>query len=389
MTLGNRPHILILPRWYPSRKDTMTGIFVQLQAEALAVNFEVSVLYVLPDPDCPNDMETELSVENRVQVIRVFYRTTGNDLDRWYRFYRAHMNGLRLLDGNPPDLVHVHVLTREGVMGYLIARKFRVPYVISEHWSRYYPANDFYKGFVRKRATEFVVAKAAALLPVSAKLMKAMMAKGITHPECHIVPNVIDTTLFRPSLLIPETEQKTIVHVSCFDDRSKNITGLLDAVKKVSSERNDFVLRLIGTGPDLERMKRYAEKAGLEGTLVVFAGLKNPDEVAEEYRNADFSLVSSRYETFGSVIIESLACGTPVLATDTGIASEVLGPHNGLIVRPDDTNELSDGILRMLDICRSFDRNTVSRSVAEAYTPEGVVRRIASIYDRILQKSNV
>lgn len=389
MTLRNRPHILILPRWYPSRNDIMTGVFVRFQAEALAVNFDVSVLYVCPDPECPNDMETELSVENRVQVIRVYYRISGNGLDRWYRFYRAHMNGLRLLDGNPPDLVHVHVLTREGVMGYLIARKYRVPYVISEHWSRYYPANDFYKGLLRKRATEFVVAHAAALLPVSAKLMKAMMAKGLTHPECHIVPNVVDTTLFHPSSGIHQAEQKTIVHVSCFDDRSKNITGLLDAVKKVSSERNDFVLRLIGTGTDLGSMKQYAEGSALAGTLVVFAGLKSPEEVAEEYRNADFSIVSSRYETFGSVIIESLACGTPVLATDTGIASEVLGPHNGLIVKPDDTKELADGIIRMLDICRSFDRNTVSRSVAETYTPDGVVRRIASIYDRILQKKDV
>jgi glycosyltransferase involved in cell wall biosynthesis len=363
----------------------MPGLFVRYQAEALAVQCDVTVLYVHPDPDCPNETETEFGIENRVQVIRVYFRPGSTTISRWLGFYRAHMTGLAMIGGAPPDLVHVHVLTREGFMGYLIARRFRVPFVISEHWSRYFPENDFFRGFWKKRFTRFVVSSAAAVLPVSRKLMQAMSDKGLKHPNYRIVPNVLDQDRFRWFPGPAPGGKKTILHVSCFEDRSKNITGLLEAVNELRAKRDDFILRLVGEGPDLGKTKAYASELGLADSLVVFAGMKQGDELAAEYGSADFCVVSSRFETFGTVIIESLACGTPVLATDTGIATEVIGNTNGRIVKPGDPEALAAGLAVMLESCGTYDRRAVRHTVEGKFSPDRVAAQLMEIYNSVLK----
>ena len=384
-----RPNILILPRWYPNRYDPMPGLFVRAQAEALTSRCDVTVLYVHADPQCPNMTETEFSVENGVNVIRVYFKPSPYPVAGWFRFYRAHFAGLALLGGQPPDLIHVHVLTREGVMGYLFGRKMKVPFLVSEHWSRYFPENDFFRNPVKKSVTRFIAGRSACLVAVSGKLKEAMIAKGLNHPSFPIIPNVIDMARFRPLPKSGAGGMKQVVHVSCFEDRSKNITGLLDAVSIVAKERNDFNIRLVGEGPDLGRMKDHAAGLGLSESLVSFAGLKEGDELVQEYGNADFSVVSSRFETFGTVIPESLACGTPVLSTDVGIASGVISAENGMIVPPGDTAELAAGFKTMLDRCGSFDRQKVSASVGDRFSPETVAARLTELYCQILKHNDV
>ena len=389
MNSEGRLNVLILPRWYPNRYDPMPGLFVKSQAEALSLHCNVTVLYVHPDPDCPSKKEFDLSFENGVRAIRVYYRPGNNRIRRWIRFYQAHMDGLGMIKGDLPGLIHVHVLTREGLMGYLIARRLRIPYVITEHWSRYFPENDFFRGFFKVRFTRFLVSRAAAVMAVSGKLKQAMIAKGIRHPEFFVVPNTVDTERFHLPAGPPSGEKKIVLHVSCFDDRSKNITGLLDAVRILARKRTDFVLHLAGDGPDLTRIREYASGLGLTEQTVVFTGLRSEGELAGDYGNACFTVLSSRFETFGTVIIESLACGTPVLATDTGIAAEVLNEANGLLVKPGDSEGLVNGLDAMLDRCNASDRTRVKKSLGDRYTPNNVAGRLMEIYRKVLDINDV
>ncbi len=384
-----RPHILFLPRWYPHRYDPMPGLFIRYQAEALSSFCDVTVVYVHPDPECPNRMEAESASENGVRVIRVYYRPGHGPARRWLRFYKAHQEGFAMTGSEPPDLIHVHVLTREGAMGCLFSRKYRIPFVISEHWSRYFPENDFFRGRARKWFTQAIVSRAAAVLPVSGKLMEAMMAKGLHHPAYQVVPNVIDETRFMPGQGNMPGEKKTILHVSCFDDRAKNISGLLEAVNRMKRKRNDFRVRLVGEGPDLDELKAYSDRLGLTEEEVAFAGLKEGQDLVAEYGNADFTVLSSRFETFGTVVVESLACGTPVLATGTGIAPEVITRENGLLIPPGDGTALLDGLERMLDHCRTFDRFAVRRTIEGKFTAGRIAGQLMDIYNSAIAGNRV
>jgi len=382
-------NILFLPRWYPNRHDPMPGLFIQRQAEALAKSNRVVVLYVHPDPDCPNEFEIDYAEEEGVNVIRVYYRVPAASTSffapfvHMFRFVRAHLRGLDMVGDFSPDLVHSHILTRTGVMGYWISRRLKVPHVISEHWSRYFPENNTYSGGLRKFLTRYVVRRAAGVIAVSGKLKHAMEACRLRNRNYHIVPNVIDTGLFTFSPVAERGSMKQFIHVSCFEDRSKNISGFLAAVKQLRKERSDFRCIMVGEGPDLENMQHQAMELGLMGDCVFFTGLKEGDELAALYQQSGFSVLSSRYETFGTVVIESLVCGTPVVATNVGIVPEVITSGNGIIVPTEDEDALRDALSEMLDRCDSFDREAIREGMINKYSPEAVENQLTEIYRNI------
>ena len=124
-------NILFLPRWYPNRHDPMPGLFIQKQAEVLAKSNQVAVLYVHPDPECPNEFEIDYAEEAGVNVIRVYYRVPAPSTSFFTpfvhitRFIRAHLRGLDMVSDFSPDIVHSHILTRTGAVGYWLARRWK------------------------------------------------------------------------------------------------------------------------------------------------------------------------------------------------------------------------------------------------------------------------
>lgn len=388
--LNQSLNILFLPRWYPNRHDPMPGLFIQRQAEALAKSNQVVVLYVHPDPECPSEFELDYAEEQGVNVIRVYYQVPApsgsffSPFVHLFRFVRAHLRGLDMAGDFSPDIIHSHILTRTGVMGHWLSRRLKTPHVISEHWSRYFPENNTYRGGVRKFLTRYVVRRAAAVITVSEKLQQAMQTCRLRNRNDHIVPNVIDTMLFSPSPGAGNKSLKQFIHVSCFEDRSKNISGFLAAVKQLRAERSDFRCIMVGEGPDLEDMQNLAMELGLIEDCVFFVGLIEGKELADLYQQSDFCVLSSRYETFGTIVIESLACGTPVVATEVGIVPEVINSSNGIIVPTEDEGALRDALREMLDRYDSFDRDAIREGIQDKYTPEAVGNQMTEIYRNIL-----
>jgi glycosyltransferase involved in cell wall biosynthesis len=266
----------------------------------------------------------------------------------------------------------------------LAARRFKVPYIISEHWSRYFPESKGFKGILRRIAARYVVRRAAALVPVSHRLKEAMAAHGLKNEITRVIPNTVDIGRFRIVDRQGDPEIKTVVHVSCFDDTSKNISGFLDTIKAAASQRSDFRCVFIGEGPDLVKMKSYAESLELPPERVVFTGLLENEQLAGVMATADFSVLSSRYETFGTVVIESLACGVPVLATRTGIVPEIITPNCGVVVEPGDRNGLTLGFLEMMDRCRTFDKKALRDKVAGRYSDATVAAATMALYSEVL-----
>jgi len=368
----------------------MPGLFIQRQAEALAKSHQVVVIYVQADPDCPNRFEAGYSEEAGVRIVRVYYKTAELAcpaiavLRNMVCFFMAYRRGIRIIGGFKPDIIHSHVLTRAGIVGYWLSLRFHTPHVISEHWSMYFPEQDKFRGRLRKWITRFLVCKADAIITVSEMLMMAMKAHRLTNPRYYIVPNIVDNRFFTSAEAKKNEPQKHFIHVSCFDEKSKNISGLLESVRLLRQKRTDFHCTLVGDGPDLERMKTLSGTLGLTGECVTFAGLMSIRELSELYHKADFTVISSQFETFGTVLIESLACGTPVVTTNTGIAQEVINVLNGILIPAGDPEKLVSAINRMLDECFSFDPQEVSRTIEGKFTPESVSRQLTGIYSSLI-----
>jgi glycosyltransferase involved in cell wall biosynthesis len=255
--------------------------------------------------------------------------------------------------------------------------------VVSEHWSRYLPFHDNFRGIFRRYLTKIAIKNASALTVVSDQLGKAMKLKGVTN-DYIVLPNVIDTGLFQVNTEKTPGSIKTIVHISCFEDRSKNMSGLLKAVKILSEKRNDFILRMIGTGADFEATVKLAADLEILDKFVVFEGLKEGRELADILSNADLLVLPSAYETFGIVVFESLSCGVPVLVSNVADLGILIKPPYGRVLPDIFPETIARYIDLMLDELPAYNTVEMRKFVLENYSEAKVIERTVSIYKKCL-----
>lgn len=391
--MDERLKVLFIPRWYPHRDDPMEGLFVQRQAEALARFCHVAVIHVHPVYKGESKTEAVFSERNGVRLLQVYLKS-GSAAHWWgkarylWKYYRASIRAVRSIRQFKPDIIHGHILTRAGVVTWRAAVELGVPFLISEHWSRYFPQNFSYSGWLRKLVTRMALANSAALIPVSEKLKQALEQCGLSHAFMPVVPNVVDDAQYNLPDGRADNDTITFLHVSCFDDRSKNLTGFLRSLKTLSISGSPFRCLFVGEGPDLEEVKDYARFLNIPDHLISFPGLLEGAALASAMQQADFTVVSSRYETFGTVIIESLYCGTPVLSTRVGVAEELISEENGLLVEPDNESEMTSALEEMMENCHKFNREKVRGSVSDRFSMEKVGRQLLNIYQSVLQKGS-
>lgn len=385
-----RIRVLFLPRWYPNRYDPMPGLFIRTLAEVLTRWCDVAVIYLHPDQQLSKTTDVVFAEENQVRVLRVYYpaKSGGTGILRKIReavrYYRISKKTILSIKDFRPDIVHAHILTRTALIGWRFGRFFGAPLVISEHWSRYLPGKIPFTGMFHRFLTQWVAGQAGALIPVSRILHEAMKRHGIENSKPVIVPNIVDSSRLFPLPGKQLDPVRTVLHISCFDERSKNISGFLETVKAVYTRRSDFRVIMAGEGPDLDAMREYARYLGLQEPEVKFSGLIPATELSGLFQKADFTVVSSHYETFGTVIVESLACGVPVLSTSVGIAPEVIGPANGLLVPPGDPDSFTEAFVKMLDICRDFNPTEISGTLGNRFDTETVGMQVVKIYRDLL-----
>ena len=374
-----RKHIIFLARWYPHRYDPMFGLFVQRHAEAAALFNDITVIYCHA---CERQQAKKFEIvrtnENNVDTIRVYYKKPKNKIQSLLRFYRANMMALKLC--KKPDLIHVHVLTRLGVIAWIQKLLHKTPYIITEHWSRYLPGNDF-SGFLRKTACKLVVRNAKTVTTVTENLATAMNNHGLKNDNYVVLPNVVNLDMFHINQKCTDAinHVPTIIHISCFEDKSKNISGLLESLKIIDDKGIDFQCKLIGEGMDLDLMKEKAKNLQLINK-VSFTGLLQGQALADELSSGDFLVLSSNYENMPVVILEALASGLPVVSTNVGGIKEMIDDTKGILVEPRNKEALAEAMIKMIETHKNYDANYLRNSVIEKYGYESVGMFLSRLY---------
>lgn len=384
--------ILFLTAWYPTRYDPMTGLFVKRHAELLSEHYDVSVLHALAVDSPVKSYEIEVSTENNVHTIRVFYKKVSHHipvvhlLQKLWRLFKAQSLGYKsmLKHHSPPQLVHVNILTRVGLFALYLKARYRIPYVITEHWSRYLPERKEYKGILRKLATKTIVHSGSGISTVTEKLKNAMNTNGISHERFIIVRNVVDTTLFKPIKPKPNDSNVLVFsHISCFDNDAKNTNGIVRAVAALSKHRNDFLCLMVGDGPDKREAERLAEQLGINADTIRFVGLLEGSDIVDVYNQSLFIVLFSNYETMSVVISESYACGKPVLATNVGGIPEIVNDELGLLIPPKNEEGLTTAINYMLDNYANFDPVKIRNFSIEQFGKNAVFQQFEALYQTI------
>ncbi len=382
-------NILFLARWYPNRYDPMPGLFIRRHAEALSFKRNVAVIYphAVYKSGAPL-FELNVTGKNQLTEIVIYYRSFHSGFGKVYNiaaFFLAIGKGFRTLQkqGFKPDFVHVHVLTRLAFVAFFLNITRQIPYGITEHWSRYLPLRNEFNGWLRRKTTRMLVKKSAFVTTVTENLAEAMKNHDLKNDHYLILPNVVDIQLFRPIEKI-EKSVFTFIHISCFEDQSKNISGLLRVISRLSLQRSDFRVIMVGEGMDLPLIHELAIQLNLHQPILTFKGLLQDQELANSLQQSDSLILFSNYENLPVVIPESFACGLPVIATKVGGIPEIVHPSNGILVNPGDENALLLAMSEMIDNYQRYHQSDIRAQVVKHNSTEAVGNFLANLYDQFI-----
>ncbi len=391
MVKSNPRHILFLSRWYPNRLDPMPGLFVKKHAEAAALYNDVALVHAFPmDLKNGKHFEIDRKKEDGFDSLVIYYKSVRciipgvADLIKGWRLMRYSCKGINILhkEGFKTDIIHLNILTRLGLIALWMKIRYGTPYIITEHWSRYLPITNTYHGLLRKAITKIVVRNAAITTVVTHNLRKAMQAHGLKS-NYKIIHNVVDTELFQ----INEKKEDTFtfVHVSCFEDRSKNISGMLEAVAALSRQRQDFRIMMIGEGEDLDAMKSKTQVLKLD-QIVRFYGLLENKKLSRTMSSGHCLLMFSNYENIPVVINESFACGIPVIATEVGGIPEHVDKQKGILVKAGDKKALSGAMSHMIDHWSDFHPKKLRDYALKKSSMQAVAKNLDQLYTEATSK---
>ncbi len=201
----------------------------------------------------------------------------------------------------------------------------------------------------------------------SEAIKKELIAKGLNKEKIKIYPRGVDIDFFKPQKQ-KTTLNKTLLYVGRVS-KEKNLHLLLSVFKKLSEQYPDLKLKIAGDGPYREEMEE-----ALNGFNAEFVGYTQGQNLVDIYSNADLFVFPSTTDTFGNVVLEAQACGTPVVVTDEGGPVEnIISNETGVVVKGGDENALYNAVKKLLDgnkldkMSRNCRKYMESRSFKKAF----------------------
>jgi glycosyltransferase involved in cell wall biosynthesis len=169
----------------------------------------------------------------------------------------------------------------------------------------------------------------------------------------------------------------------------KGLDVLIEAVSDLRRQGREVELDVIGEGHfevyrrEQARLQQLTVELGL-GESVRFLGRKPLPELVSAMQQASALVLPSRAESLGMVLVEALACGTPVVATRCGGPEDIVTDGVGVLVPPENPSALADGILSVLDHPDRYESARLREHALARFGADVVAERILDLYRRAL-----
>jgi N-acetyl-alpha-D-glucosaminyl L-malate synthase BshA len=231
------------------------------------------------------------------------------------------------------------------------------------------------------RATRFGIERSDAVTAVSRFLRDKTVAWSEVARPIEVIPDFVDTRRFFPE----QTRTTTIVHVSNF----RPVKRTDDALRAfyLVRRRMAATLLLVGSGPGEGAARELAERLGIASS-VRFMG-EDPD-MARHLRGAGLLLSTSEFEGFGMAPLEAMACGVPVVTTNSGGVREVVSDSCARVTDVGDVEALAAAAVELLqdgELARSMG-DAGRRRAEEMFDVEQVVPQYEALYGRVCGAGN-
>ncbi|NOT79907.1 MAG: glycosyltransferase [Bacteriovoracaceae bacterium] len=283
-----------------------------------------------------------------------------------------------------PDLIHYHYLSILAAMTSRIAKKEKIPELMTYHFSPDVLTEPWFmrpfRNFVRYLALNFSN-KMSTIISPSIGIKKYLEKNGHTSPVLHITnPIPFDLSHVDSSAKI-KSPNFTVLYAGRLAIE-KNVTFLLMGFKELLNSSPDAILWLAGAGPLEHQLKILCEELGIKNN-VKFLGHLNHQELIHYYQNCDVFVLPSLLETLSLVAIEAMSLAKPLIVTDKIISAMELVEHevNGYIVNSESTSELASRLSELatnpqllkkmseasLNHSKNFDLKIVMKKMLDTY----------------------
>jgi glycosyltransferase involved in cell wall biosynthesis len=294
--------------------------------------------------------------------------------------YSAMLPVLRGLldDGERFDAIDAHYFYPDGVAAVWLGRRFGLPVVVT---SRGTDVNLIPRYRIPRRLLRRAIHDASALVAVSSALKSALLELGAPDDKVTVLRNGVDTALFRP----PEDRnavrarlgltRPTLISVGLLIER-KGHHRTIEAMRLLP----EFDLLIVGEGPERERLSALVRGLGLTDRVRLL-GARPHEALPALYGAADASVLASSREGWANVLLESMACGTPVVASPIwGNPEVVREAAAGVIAEANTPDRIAAGVLRLF--AAGPDR-AATRAYAERFSWDETTAGQLALFRRV------
>lgn len=384
--------ILTTSTLFPNSVQPSHGIFVETRLRRLVADGRVTARVLAPTPWAPPGLPG--AEMRKLRAIPDFEQRNGLDVDhpRYvvlpkvgmnltpHTLYRAMRRRLRrMLDaGLKIHLIDAHYFYPDGVAATWLGAEFNLPVVITARGTDINLIPDYPRP---RRLILEAADNAAAIITVCQALKDRLIELGAQPSKITVLRNGVDLEKFhvkdRGALRAQfGVSGLVLASVGLLIER-KGHHLVIEALKQVP----DATLLLAGSGPDRQKLEELSARLGV-ADRVRFLGSVDQKTLCDVYNCADISILASSREGWANVLLESMACGTPVLGSAVWGTPEVIAsPDAGLLLKNRDSESIVSGIGQLR---RAMPDRTATRRYAEQFDWQSTTDGQVAIFRAIL-----
>ncbi len=319
-------------------------------------------------------------------------------LENWFKVKNR-------VDEFKPDIIHLHSEYFIGYFGLVYAKYRMIPLVYTFHtlWDEYvagyiprHYGGDIVKA-VSRRMIKFYLKNADVLITPTKRIEEVVRDYGITTEVTQLPTGIpkdfsqFDTNKFETFKndfisQYPILQNKKILLFVGRVAKEKNLDFLYDVLEIVKNKIDDVVLLIVGGGPYLDELKQNAQTKNLADS-VAFTGYVDRKDLPFIYSLSTVFTFASKTETQGLVTIESMLCGTPVVAIGERGTFDVMQGDNGGFMVQDNLNEFADKVSHLLSDNELYTKKSKEGLAwSQSWTIESFTLKLIALYENSIAK---
>ena len=390
---GGMKRILVATTLYPNANQHRHGIFVETRLRQLLKSGEVEAQVVAPVPWFPFKIASmehysiytdipKYEQRNGIEIFHPRYLVAPKigmlltpfflAMSLFFCARKIRKNGFKfeLLDG--------HYFYPDGVATAIVAKILKVPYLVT---ARGTDINLISSYKIPGKLIRWAAMGAAGNITVSAALKNKLTNLGVPPDNIYVLRNGVDTELF-------------VMHDSQTIRKEMNLTSKIlvsvgnlvepkghALIVQALSQLPDCSLLIIGSGEQLSELMQTAKELGVSERVQHIEEVSQ-SELAKIYSAADLLILASSREGWPNVLLESMACGTPVVATRVGGTPEIVkAPEAGCLIDERSTDAIVSAVKTMLN---STPAPEATRRYAEKFSWQQTINGLTDLLNKVL-----